>query len=154
MTVEPEPVDRHKDVVVIEREGFEERDEVVVDDVARRHALLVRASQLIWLGIGVLEALFAVRVFLRLVAANPGALFAQFVYRFTALFLFPFHNLIGVLSAGETVLEVDTLMGMLVYAFTAWVVVKAIWLLFYRTYASSRTTQRRMGQPRPQTKEK
>src|SRR5512145_623029 len=53
-------------------------------------AFTFKATQLIWLGLGILEVLLALRFFLKLIAANPSNLFASLLYSFTDLFLFPF----------------------------------------------------------------
>lgn len=91
-----------------------------------------KATQLIWLGLGILEVLLALRVFLKLIAANPGNLFASLLYSFTDLFLFPFAGLTQTPSAGGMVLEVHTLIAMVVYALAAWALERLVWVLFYR----------------------
>ena len=142
--INPEPADRHKDTIVNAGNDYVEREEIVVDEVAQRRIALARVSQLIWLAAGVLETLFAIRVFLRLIAANPNAPFAQMLYLFTGLFLFPFQGLTITPSVEGAVLEISTLIAMIVYALAAWAVVQLLWVIFYRTYTTSRnrTTQR------------
>jgi len=142
--INPEPADRHKDTIVNAGNDYVEREEIVVDEVAQRRIALARVSQLIWLAAGILETLFAIRVFLRLIAANPNAPFAQMLYLFTGLFLFPFQGLTITPSVEGAVLEISTLIAMIVYALAAWAVVQLLWVIFYRTYTTSRnrTTQR------------
>lgn len=91
-----------------------------------------QATQLIWLFFGVLEALIALRVMLKLIAANPESTFAAMVYSFTNLFLFPFAGLTGTPAAGGMVLEVSSIIAMLVYALLAWALAKIVWVIFYR----------------------
>ena len=83
-------------------------------EIAERRYKLTRATQIIWLVTGILEALFGIRVLLKLVSANPDAGFAQFMYAMTAVFLAPFEGLTYNPSAYGSVLEISTLVGMLV----------------------------------------
>jgi len=138
-----EPTDRREEVRVNQQPGFEQREQVVVDSVAERRQLLYRISQLIWLAAGVLESMIGLRVFLKLIAANPNAVFARFVYLVTTPFLWPFTNLTAQPTSEGMVLEISSLIAMVVYAVATWVVVQAIWLLFFRTYTRSLKTYRR-----------
>ena len=95
-------------------------------------AFTFKATQLIWLGLGILEVLLALRFFLKLIAANPSNLFASLLYSFTDLFLFPFAGLTATPSAGGMVLEVHTLIAMVVYALAAWALERLVWVIFYR----------------------
>lgn len=95
-------------------------------------AFTFRATQLIWLGLGILEVMLALRVFLKLIAANPANLFASMLYAVTDLFLFPFAGLTRTPAAGGMVLEVHTLIAMVVYALAAWALERLVWVVFYR----------------------
>jgi hypothetical protein len=97
-----------------------------------RRIFTFKATQLVWLFLGILEALFALRFVLKLIAANPSNSFAVLVYGFTNLFLFPFAGLTATPSAGGMVLEISTLIGMLVYGLIGWAVERLIWVIFYR----------------------
>jgi hypothetical protein len=100
-----------------------------------------RATQLIWLGLGLLEALLALRVMLKLVGANAASPFASLLYGVTGAFLVPFAGLTRTPAADGMVLEVSTLIAMLVYALLAWVVERLVWVLFYRPRTGSVSTQ-------------
>jgi len=97
-----------------------------------RRIFTFKATQVVWLFFGVLEALLALRVALMLIGANPDSPFAAFVYGFTDLFLAPFAGLVASPSVGGMVLEISTLIAMLVYALIAWVLDRIIWVIFYR----------------------
>jgi len=90
-----------------------------------RRIFTFKATQLVWLLFGILEAALALRVGLKLIAANPDSPIAAFVYGFTSLFLLPFAGLTGTPSAG----------AMVVYALIAWGLERIIWLIFYRPTA-------------------
>ena len=91
-----------------------------------------KATQLIWLLFGILEALIALRIGLMLIGANPGSPIVALIYGFTNLFLFPFTGLIASPTAGNMVLELSSLFAMLIYGLIAWVVERTVWLIFYR----------------------
>ncbi|OGN74869.1 MAG: hypothetical protein A2X25_15385 [Chloroflexi bacterium GWB2_49_20] len=93
-----------------------------------------KATQLIWLFLGILEVLLALRFALKLIAANPDSPIAAFIYGFTALFLLPFAGLTAEPSAGGMVLEIATLIAMAVYALIAWAIERVVWLIFYRPH--------------------
>lgn len=67
---------------------------------------------------------------LKLIAANPEAGFAQLMYGITDVFLVPFAFLTTNPAAGGSVLEMTTVIAMLVYAFSAWAVVRILYVIF------------------------
>jgi hypothetical protein len=93
-----------------------------------------KATQLIWLLLGILEALIALRIGLMLIGANPGSPIVALIYGFTSLFLFPFTNLISSPTVGNMVLELSSMFAMLIYALIAWTAERVVWLIFYRPH--------------------
>ncbi len=91
-----------------------------------------KLTQLVWLLFGLLEALIALRVLLKLIGANPANTFATLVYSLSSLFLWPFFGLTGTPSANGLVLEVPSIIAMFVYAVVAWVIAWIVWLVLYR----------------------
>jgi hypothetical protein len=91
-----------------------------------------KATQLIWLGLGILEALIALRIGLKLIGANPNSPIVALIYGFTYLFLFPFEGMTATPSAGSMVLELSSFFAMGIYALIAWAVERVVWLIFYR----------------------
>ena len=91
-----------------------------------------KATQLIWLLFGILEALIALRIGLMLIGANPDSPIVALIYGITYLFLFPFTGLIGSPTAGNMVLELSSLFAMLIYALIAWAMERTVWVIFYR----------------------
>lgn len=84
-------------------------------DAASRWAVF-KIDQTLWLLLGMLEALLGIRVFLKLIAANPESGFARFIYGLSDLFLLPFFGLTQTPSANGAVLEIPTIIAMVVYA--------------------------------------
>ncbi len=98
-----------------------------------RRIFTFKATQLVWLLFGILEALIALRIGLKLIGANPASPIAVFIYGFTSLFLFPFTGLTGTPTAGGImVLEISSVIAMVVYALIAWALERIIWVIFYR----------------------
>jgi hypothetical protein len=91
-----------------------------------------KASQLIWLFLGILEAFIALRIGLKLIGANPDSPIVTLIYGFTYLFLFPFEGMTATPSAGNMVLELSSFFAMGIYALIAWAVERIVWLIFYR----------------------
>jgi len=96
-----------------------------------------KITQLIWLFLGILEALIALRIGLKLIGANPGSPIVALIYGFTQLFLFPFEGMTPTPSAGGMVLELSSFFAMVIYALIAWAVERIVWVLFYRPRGSA-----------------
>ncbi len=146
----PEPVDRHEVVRVQDDggpeyypppadDGYQRRERVVQDVAAERRLRLLKITELIWLLTGFLEGLIAIRIVLKLIAANPVNSFARFIYDFTGFFLAPFFGLTGNPAAGGVVFEISSIIGMLFYLLVAWAVVRLIWVIFAPSSAYSST---------------
>ena len=82
--------------------------------------------------IGALESLLALRLILKLMAANPNNAFARLIYGLSDLFLWPFVGLTATPSAPGIVIEFHTIIAMVVYAMLGWLVVSLFALLLYR----------------------
>ena len=94
--------------------------------------LSFKVTQLVWLLFGILEALIALRIGLKLIGANPESPIVALIYGFTYLFLFPFEGLVASPTAGSMVLELSSMFAMLIYGLIAWAIERVIWLIFYR----------------------
>jgi hypothetical protein len=101
-----------------------------------------KATQFIWLLLGILEALIALRIGLKVIGANPDSPIVALIYGFTGLFLFPFTGLVNSPTMGNMVLELSSMFAMLIYALIAWAVERIVWLVFYRPQARAVGTTR------------
>src|SRR5919201_1599317 len=81
---------------------------VATDPYAQRRGSASKARQAIYLLVGIIEGLIAIRFILRLLGANPGAGFAAFVYGLTAPLLGPFVGLFGTPQYNGSVLELHS----------------------------------------------
>ena len=91
-----------------------------------------KATQLVWLIFGILEALLALRFVLKLIAANPHSPIAVLLYGFTDIFLWPFAGLMPTPAASGMILEISTLIAMVIYGLIGWAIERIIWVAFYR----------------------
>jgi hypothetical protein len=88
-----------------------------------------RAALIIWLALGVVEALLILRVTLKALGANPAAGFVQFVYNASALFVAPFQGIFPTPATARSVLELSALVAIVVYALIAWGIVRLLAIL-------------------------
>lgn len=100
--------------------------------LTQRQIALRKATRFVWWFTGVVEGLIGLRVVLRMMAANPGNPFANFVYAVTNVFLWPFQTLTNNPSSDGVVLEVSSIIAMMVYLLLAWVFVELLWLILGR----------------------
>ncbi len=88
-----------------------------------------KVTQAVWLVFGVIEGMIGLRVLLKLMGANPANPFALAVYGLTKPLLLPFATLTAQPQIADLALEISSIVGMLAYAFIAWVIVQAIRIL-------------------------
>lgn len=130
--------ERHEEVYVVHDNDGVYRETVTENVGLERSIMLSRGMQLIWLIVGLLEALIGLRIVLKLIAANPSAPFARLVYDLSDLFLWPFFGLtVTPATEGGVVLELSSIIAMVVYAVAVWALIKIVYLFFMP--ATSRT---------------
>jgi hypothetical protein len=102
-------------------------DEIVVKKAGQGN---LKARKIIYYILGVLETLFAFRLILKLLGANPESIFVSIIYTVSQTFLLPFIGIFRTaVSNGietQSVLEPATVIGMIVYALLAWGIIKLI----------------------------
>jgi YggT family protein len=91
-----------------------------------------KATQMIWLLLGLLEAGIALRVVFKLIGVNAANSFATLLYSVTDLFVAPFASLTGAPAAGGMVLEISSIIAMIVYLLIGWAMERIVYVLFYR----------------------
>lgn len=112
---------------------------VVRDEATERYANISRVNQVLWLLFGVILSLIAVRFVLKLIGANPAAVFAQIIYGVTEVFLWPFSGITPDPAVGAFQFEISSIIAMIVYALVAWGLTRLIWILFYHPNTTSET---------------
>ena len=91
-----------------------------------------KVTQLIWLLLGLLEIMLAMRVVFKLIAVNADNLFASLLYFVSGIFVAPFASLTSAPALGSMVLEISTIIAMFVYMLIAWGLERIVYVLFYR----------------------
>ncbi|MEX2162175.1 MAG: YggT family protein [Anaerolineales bacterium] len=102
-----------------------------------RRIFSFKITQLVWVALGILETMIALRILLKLIAANPDSPIVSFIYGFTNLFLFPFEGMTATPAANGMVLEISSFFAMAIYALIGWAVERIIWVIFYRPRGNS-----------------
>jgi YggT family protein len=95
-------------------------------EYAARPSATYRLIQLVYLVFGIVEALIAIRVVMKLLAANPEAAFTQFLYGITDPFVAPFQGVFSEPQSHGSVLELSSLLAIIIYALLAYVIVRVI----------------------------
>ncbi len=109
-----------------------------------------QSTQLIWLFLGLLEALFALRLLFTIIGVSPINTFATLLYGFTGFFLIPLVGLAGTSASGGLALAGATVIAMVIYAVLGWLLERVVWGVFYRPYATVAATKTTiMDQRRP-----
>jgi uncharacterized protein YggT (Ycf19 family) len=93
--------------------------------VTRAH----RSAAIVWLVLGIVEALLIIRVALKALGANPAAGFSQLIYGVTAPLVLPFQGIFPSPATSRSVLELSALVAIIVYALIAWGIVRLIAVL-------------------------
>lgn len=87
---------------------------------------LYRGTQVVWYILGLIEILLAFRFVLKLLGANPGAGFTEFIYGVTYVFAAPFLNVFSITRVSGSSVEWTTILAMFVY----WVIAMGIIKIF------------------------
>ncbi|MDQ3245245.1 MAG: YggT family protein [bacterium] len=87
---------------------------------------IYHGTQIVWYILGIIEILLAFRFVLKLLGANPGAGFSQFIYGITYVFSAPFLAVFQRSQVSGSIFEWSTLLAMVVY----WIVAVGIIRLF------------------------
>ncbi len=87
---------------------------------------LFRGTQVVWYILNLIEALLLFRFVLKLLGANPGAGFTNFIYSVTYPFAEPFVSVFRTSRVAGATFEWTTLLAMLVYWLVAWGIVRLL----------------------------
>lgn len=87
---------------------------------------LYRGTQIVWYILGLVEVLLAFRLVLKLLGANAGAGFTNFIYTVTGPFASPFVTVFRTTKAQGSVFEWTTILAMFVYFVVAWGIIKLL----------------------------
>lgn len=114
------------------------REDVAIDHVVARRAMLDRIASILWFFCGLIAIMLGLRVAFRLLEANPESGFVDFVYGFTNPFVRPFEGIFATPSSDGSVLDSSALLAMVIYAIATWLIVRLIWLLLDKPETGAR----------------
>lgn len=97
---------------------------------AQHQATVNRAVEIVYYIVGALLVLLLIRFFLRLSGANPDNTFAEFIYNFSDFFVSPFSTLFISPTIGQSIIDVNLMVAMIVYAILGWLVGRLIRLVW------------------------
>lgn len=103
---------------------------------ARRVEIYRRVAAVVWTICGFVEILVGLRVLFKLLAANAGNGFVKFIYDLSGVFVDPFQGIVKNVTSGSSILEINSLIAMLIFALIAWGVLKLVWLILTVTEPS------------------
>jgi uncharacterized protein YggT (Ycf19 family) len=140
-------VDRREETVVTAQPGYTTTEQSVRDVAAERRMTLYQITRLIWSILGLLEIMLGLRFLLKLIGANGASGFGTFVYGVTAIFVNPFAGLVSTWNSGASILELNTLVAMAIYALFFWGVVRVLAMVMERS--GNRTVTRSTREQTP-----
>ncbi len=105
----------------------------IVDRVEARRSTADWLSGLLSLVIGIIAILIALRIVLKLLAANTESGFARFIYSVTGPLVGPFQNIFGTPAAGNgAILELSSILAIAIYLLVGWLLIKLVQLVIDR----------------------
>lgn len=104
-----------------------------VDYVEARRSSADWVNGLISLVIGLIAILIAIRVVLKLLAANTASGFTHFIYGVTGPLVAPFHGIFGTPSSDNgAVFEISSILAIAIYLLVGWLLMRLIQLVIER----------------------
>jgi len=119
-------VDRRQETVVTQEPGYAATQHVTRDVAAEQRLQSFKANRILYTLLGILEILLGLRFVLKFIGANPDAGFSAFIYGITNIFIAPFNALLGTPQVGGSIIEVNTLIAMAVYALLVWIIARLL----------------------------
>jgi YGGT family len=119
--------------------GVDRTESVAYDPFEHRRLIAHRLTQLIFWLFGLIEGLIAIRFVLKALGANPSAGFADFIYRVSGILVAPFVGLFTNLQSQGSVLELNSIVALIVYALIAWLLGRLVWIAVGETRSAVTT---------------
>jgi YggT family protein len=123
---------KREEAVVLRQQQAAASERAQAAMLSEERRTLLKVSQFIWLGFGVVEGLIGLRLLLKLMAANPNNPFAILVYSISDLFVWPFMGLTVTPAANGVVLEISSIIALFFYVLVSILVERMIWIIFSR----------------------
>ena len=111
----------------------------------------IKATQLIWWLLGLVEAVLGLRFIFKLIGVNAANPFAAFLYKISGFIVKPFASLTGAPEAAGMVFEFSTLLAMIIYGLIGWGLERLVYVIFYRPRGPMSTSQTTVSDHTPDT---
>jgi len=145
MSAPQRPRDDYDQEVVVREErqdvvtpdgGVIAQDVAVAESYDRTEARWAAAdwlTGLVYFLVSLIAILIALRVVLKLLAANPDSGFARFIHGVSGPFVAPFQGILGTPDAGNgSIFEFSSILAIAIYFLVGWIVAKIIGLVIAR----------------------
>jgi hypothetical protein len=119
--------------------SVDRHESVAYDPYENNRLTALRVNMMVYWIFGLIEGLIAIRFVLKALGAEPTAGFAQFIYGITAPLVAPFVGLFGNPGSSGSVLELNSLIAMVVYALVGWLISRLAWILVGETRSAVTT---------------
>lgn len=134
--------ERREQIRIQRGDGYQRQEKVVAYNPSTRNVLVSRLNKLIWLFVGIINVLIGLRFILKLIAANPGNGFANFINTLTDPLVAPFISLVNTPVVGNgAVVEVASIFAIIVYTLVALAVTQLFRILFASAGGTRQVTQ-------------
>ena len=117
---------RRQETIVTQEPGYAATQHVTRDVAAEQRLQSFKANRILYTLLGILEILLGLRFVLKFIGANPDAGFSAFIYGITNIFVAPFYALFHTPQVGGSIIEVNTLIAMAVYALLVWIIARLL----------------------------
>lgn len=87
------------------RRVYPMRDTIAPNNLLRKRIEVIRANQVIWYLLAIIEILLIFRLLLEIGGANPYSGFANFMYSLSYPFVYPFRGVFGAIESGRSVFD-------------------------------------------------
>ena len=87
---------------------------------------IYHGTQIVWYILGIIEVLLGLRFVLKLLGANPLAIFTDIIYSITSMFVSPFVSVFRTSYPAGTAFEWTTLLAMFIYYLIAYGIIKLL----------------------------
>ncbi len=91
-----------------------------------RMSPIVLAQRIVWLIVGFINVVIALRFVFLLLGANQGATFTDMIYSISAPFVSPFVGIFGEPAYGQSVFEVSSILAIVIYTLIGWGIAKLL----------------------------
>jgi hypothetical protein len=119
--------------------SVDRHESVAYDPYENKRLMAMRVNQLVYWIFGLIEGLIAIRFVLKALGANATAGFAEFIYGITGPLVAPFVGLFGSPTAQGSVLELNSIIALVVYALVGWLISRLAWILVGETRSAVTT---------------